>query len=76
MPGRGRFQFVSTDPRWRRGGLCRALVHAVCRHGFNVPGLHTLVMAADPADVAIGLYESLEFVRGASAWQFERAPRR
>jgi hypothetical protein len=32
-------------------------------------------MLADPADVAIGLYESLGFTRGASAWRIERAPR-
>lgn len=37
-------------------------------------GLRTLVMAADPADVAIGIYESVGFVRGESAWQLERAP--
>ena len=73
--GLGRFQVVSTHPAWRRRGLCTALVHAVCRHGFEAMGLRTLVMVADPADVAIGIYESLGFRRGVSAWQFERAPR-
>lgn len=72
--GLGRFQYVSTHPRWRRRGLCTALVHAVCRHGFERMGLETLVMVADPADVAIGIYESVGFVRGTSAWQLERAP--
>ena len=72
--GLGRFQYVSTHPRWRRRGLCTALVNAVCRHGFERMGLRTLVMVADPADVAIGVYESLGFVRGTSAWQIERAP--
>ena len=72
--GLGRFQYVSTHPRWRRRGLCTALVHAVCRHGFEHMGLRTLVMVADPADVAIGVYESVGFVRGTSAWQLERAP--
>ena len=72
--GLGRFQFVSTDPAWRRRGLCTALVHAVCRHGFEAMGLRTLVMVADPDDVAIGVYESLGFERGVSTWQFERAP--
>jgi RimJ/RimL family protein N-acetyltransferase len=70
----GRFQFVSTHPAWRRQGLCRALVHAVCRHGFDLMGLRTLVIVADPDDVAIGLYESLGFRRGVSTWQLERRP--
>jgi len=73
--GLGRFQFVATHPAWRRRGLCTALVHAACRHGFETMGLQTLAMLADPADVAIGIYESLGFQRGVSSWQFERAPR-
>lgn len=73
--GLGRFQFVSTHPAWRRRGLCTALVHAACRHGFEAMGLRTLVMMADPGDVAIGIYESAGFRRGASTWQFERPPR-
>jgi RimJ/RimL family protein N-acetyltransferase len=71
----GRFQYVSTHPAWRRRGLCTALVHAVCRHGFEAMGLDTLVMVADPDDVAIGVYESLGYRRGTSTWQFERPPR-
>jgi RimJ/RimL family protein N-acetyltransferase len=70
----GRFQFVSTHPLWRRRGLCTALIHAVCRHGFHTLGLHTLVIVADPADVAIGLYESLGFERGVTTWHLERRP--
>ena len=70
----GRFQSVSTHPAWRRRGLCRALIHAVCRHGFEVMGLQTLVIVADPDDVAIGLYESVGFARGASTWLLERRP--
>lgn len=72
--GLGRFQYVSTHPAWRRRGLCTALVHATCRHGFEAMGLRTLVMVADPDDVAIGVYESLGYQRGTSTWQFERAP--
>ena len=71
----GRFQHVSTHPAWRRRGACTALVHAVCRHGFEAMELRTLVLVADPGDVAIGVYESVGFRRGVSAWQFERAPR-
>ena len=71
----GRFQVVSTHPAWRRRGLCTALVHAACRHGFEAMDLRTLAMVADPTDVAIDVYESLGFRRGLSTWQIERAPR-
>jgi len=71
----GRFQYVSAHPAWRRRGLCTALVHAACRHGFEAMALRTLVMVADPDDVAIGVYESLGYRRGVSTWQFERPPR-
>lgn len=70
----GRFQYVSTHPAWRRRGLCSALVHAVCRHAFERLGLQTLVIAADPDDVAIGLYEALGFQRGDDCRQLERPP--
>jgi RimJ/RimL family protein N-acetyltransferase len=70
----GRFQHVSTHPAWRRRGLCRAMIHAVCRHGFEQMGLQHLVMMADPHDVAIGIYESLGFQRSASTWELERKP--
>ena len=70
----GRFQFVSTHPAWRRRGLCSALIHAVCRHGFEALGLASLVIVADPDDVAIGLYESLGFERDHRLWYLERRP--
>lgn len=70
----GRFQFVTTHPAWRRRGLCGALIHAVCRHGFELMGLHTLVIVADPDDVAIGVYESVGFQRGQTSWSLERRP--
>ncbi|MGA0611773.1 GNAT family N-acetyltransferase [Caldimonas sp. KR1-144] len=68
----GRFQHVDTHPDWRRRGLCRALMHAVARHGFERLGVDELVIVADPDDVAIGLYESLGFRRGATTWQLQR----
>ncbi len=70
--GLGRFQYVSTHPAWRRRGLCTALVHAACKHGFEAMDLRTLALVADPHDVAIGVYESVGFRRGATTWQFER----
>jgi RimJ/RimL family protein N-acetyltransferase len=71
----GRFQFVSTHPAWRRQGLCSALIHAVCGHGFEAMGLASLVIVADPHDVAIGLYEALGFARDHALWYIERPSR-
>ena len=70
----GRYQFVSTHPAWRRRGLCGALIHAVALYGFETLGLAELVIVADPDDVAIGVYESVGFQRGASTWQLQRPP--
>lgn len=69
-----RFQLVETHPQWRRRGLCSALLHRACRHGFEVMGVETLVIVADPQDVAIGIYESLGFRRDGEIYQLERAP--
>ena len=70
--GFGRFQHVETHPAFRRRGLCRALVHAACVHGFHTRGWHTLVMSADPHDVAIGLYRSVGFQQVDMLWLLER----
>jgi ribosomal protein S18 acetylase RimI-like enzyme len=70
----GRFQFVETQVAWRRRGLCRALVHHVCRHAFGVLGLQRLVMCADPHDVAIGIYRSVGFVQVERHWCLQRRP--
>lgn len=71
----GRFQHVGTHPQWRRRGLCSALVHAVCRHGFERWGLTRILMCADPDDVAIGIYQSLGFVPIDGEWCLQlRAP--
>jgi GNAT superfamily N-acetyltransferase len=68
----GRFQHVSTHPAWRRRGLCGALVHTVSAWGFDQWGLRSLLMCADPSDVAIGIYESLGYRRVASEWRLQR----
>lgn len=71
-----RFQYVETHPAWRRRGLCSALVHAACGFGYAQLGADTLVIVADPADVAMRVYESLGFEPGRSTWQLERGPAR
>lgn len=68
----GRFQHVETHPDFRRRGLCRALVHAACAHGFMQMGWHTLVLGADPDDVAIGIYRQLGFQQHDTLWMLER----
>ena len=72
----GRFQFVETQSAWRRRGLCRALIHHVCRHAFDTLGLARLVMCADPHDVAIGIYRSVGFVQMDSHWGLQCRPPR
>ncbi len=72
----GRFQYVETQSEWRRRGLCRALVHHVCRHAFDTLGLQRLVMCADPHDVAIGIYRSVGFTQVESHWCLQRRPAR
>ncbi len=70
--GVGRFQHVETHPDFRRLGLCRALVHTACLHGFAAMGWHTLVMGADPDEVAIGIYRSVGFTQHDTLWMLER----
>jgi ribosomal protein S18 acetylase RimI-like enzyme len=70
--GLARFQYVSTHPRWRRLGLCRALVRQVCRDAFERLGLSRLVMCADPHDVAIGIYRSVGFEPVQTHWCLQR----
>ena len=72
----GRFQHVATQVAWRRRGLCRALIHHVCRHAFHSLGLQRLVMCADPRDVAIGVYRSVGFVEVDSHWCLQGRPAR
>ena len=67
----GRFQHVTTHPDWRRRGLCSALVHEVTRFGFAKWQLARVVMCADPADVALAIYESLGYRRIDSEWSLQ-----
>jgi RimJ/RimL family protein N-acetyltransferase len=67
-----RFQHVETHPAHRRLGLCRQLIHTVCRHAFQHSDADRLVMCADPEDVAIGIYHSLGFVPQGRLWHLQR----
>jgi ribosomal protein S18 acetylase RimI-like enzyme len=61
--GRGRFQIVETAPAHRRRGICSRLVVEAGRRAAADHGAEQLVIAADPDYHALGLYESLGFVR-------------
>ena len=51
----------STIAAFRRRGLCSTLVREVVRQGFERWQCASLFMAADPDDVAIGIYRSIGF---------------
>jgi RimJ/RimL family protein N-acetyltransferase len=70
-----RFRDVGTHPEWRQRGLATALLHAVCRHGFEVMGDETIVIATDPDDRAIRIYEAIGFEREDDIYSLERPPR-
>jgi len=72
----GRFQHVLTHPFHRRRGLCSALIHAVTNWGFTQWRLDSVLMCADPEDVAIAIYQSLGYARIADECGLQRnAPR-
>lgn len=68
----GRFQRVITHADWRRRGLASALVQGVVRWAFGPWQLRRLYMAADPGDVAIGIYRALGFVECGSGIGLQR----
>jgi ribosomal protein S18 acetylase RimI-like enzyme len=61
--GRGRFQAVDTAPTHRRRGICSRLVVEATHRAADHYRVDRLVIAADPAYHALGLYESLGFER-------------
>jgi GNAT superfamily N-acetyltransferase len=69
--GIARFQDVATHPDFRRRGLCGTLVYRVSQQalaqshdlGNDLGNDLTLVMVADPDDVAIAIYQSVGFQR-------------
>jgi ribosomal protein S18 acetylase RimI-like enzyme len=72
--GYARYQHVETDPAARRRGLAGTLVWQAGRYGREVLGSATLVIVADPADVAIRLYRACGFADLQAQFSFERPP--
>ena len=70
--GYARYQHVETDPAARRQGLAGTLVWQAGRYGREVLGAGTLVIVADPADVAIRVYRACGFADRQSQFSFER----
>jgi ribosomal protein S18 acetylase RimI-like enzyme len=72
--GYARYQHVETDPRARRRGLAGTLLWAAGRYGRDVLGTRTFVIVADPAGVAIRIYQACGFTRREAQLSFERPP--
>jgi ribosomal protein S18 acetylase RimI-like enzyme len=72
--GAARFQSVETDPGYRRRGLASLVICNAARYGLTRPGARTLVIVADPDDVAIGIYRSLGFADAERQVQLVRRP--
>jgi ribosomal protein S18 acetylase RimI-like enzyme len=77
--GVGRFQLVSTDPKFQRQGCCQTLVYISSQLALGSGQIENLVMCADPDYHAIKIYESVGFKRqqlehGVYWWDKSRAP--
>jgi ribosomal protein S18 acetylase RimI-like enzyme len=70
--GLARFQNVETHPAYRRRGLASQAVYQAGRHAVSALGATTLVIVADPGDVAIGIYRSLGFADAERQVQLQR----
>ncbi|HEY7431701.1 MAG TPA: GNAT family N-acetyltransferase [Streptosporangiaceae bacterium] len=70
--GLARFQNVETHPAYRRRGLASQVVYQAGRYAVQELGATTLVIVADPADVAIGIYRSLGFADAERQVQLQR----
>jgi len=71
--GIARYQNVETHLAARRKGLAGTLVWRAGQHCLDA-GASTLVMVADPADVAIRVYRSVGFADAETQIGFERQP--
>ena len=70
--GYARYQHVETDPGARRQGLAGTLVWHASRYARDVLGASTLVIVADPADVAIRVYRACGFADFQGQFSLER----
>jgi GNAT superfamily N-acetyltransferase len=72
--GVARYQNVETHPQARRKGLAGTLVWRAGQHGLRDRAAATLVMLADPHDVAIRIYQSVGFAVTETQLGFGRPP--
>lgn len=77
--GRGRFQLVDTALAYRRRGICSRLVVESAQRSAAQHGAERFVMVADAGYHALGLYESLGFLReervtGVCLWPRSKTP--
>lgn len=72
--GLARFQEVKTHPAARRRGWAGTLVHHAGQDAFARLGTGQLVIVADPADTAIGVYRSVGFEHREIVLQASRGP--
>jgi ribosomal protein S18 acetylase RimI-like enzyme len=73
--GVARYQDVVTHPAARRQGLAGTLVCHAATYARSHLNARTLVMAADPAGPAIGIYRSLGFTGDETQLTLELVPR-
>lgn len=70
--GIARFQNVDTHPGYRRQGLAGTLVHKASQYAKREMAAQTLVIVADPDDVAIRVYRSVGFQDTETQVQLQR----
>ncbi len=71
-----RFQGVETHPSHRRRGYAAALVHAAGQHALTVLGASSLLIVAEPDQLAYRIYTRAGFTRTESQLQAIKLPRR
>jgi predicted GNAT family acetyltransferase len=69
-----RYQHVETHPGFRRQGLAGTLAWHAGQSALTSGAAGTLVIVADPADVAIRVYRSVGFAETERQYAFARPP--